>query len=226
MRAAITVFPGSNCDRDVRHVLSDVMGFDVVNVWHEEHVPSGVDVVVLPGGFSYGDRLRAGAIAAHSPVIADICELAASCTPIIGICNGFQILVEAGLLPGALLENDSLSFMCKWTSITVENNQTPFTGLFENGDRIPIPIANGQGRYYADDNTLRELQNGNQIVFRYGDDINGSTMRIAGVCNSEHNVVGMMPHPERASELEVGPGSGLASAIFGSLLKSTGAITP
>lgn len=223
VRAAITVFPGSNCDRDVRHVLADVMGFEVEYVWHEHHIPSGIDLVVLPGGFSYGDRLRAGAIAAHSPVIEDVRELAASGTPIIGICNGFQILVEAGLLPGALLLNDSLSFMCEWTSITVENNRTPFTKLFGAGDKIRIPVANGEGRYYADDATLRELQEGNQIVFRYADDINGSTMQIAGVCNPERNVVGMMPHPERASEPGIGPEDSTASAIFRSLLDEPGA---
>ncbi len=199
------------------------MGFEVEYVWHEHRLPSGVDLVVLPGGFSYGDRLRAGAIAAHSPVIRDIRELGASRTPIIGICNGFQILVEAGLLPGALLLNDSLSFMCKWTHISVENNATPFTRLFERGEQIHIPVANGQGRYYADEATMRELTDGNQIVFRYADDINGSTMQIAGVCNSERNIVGMMPHPERASEPEVGPADSDASPIFRSLLQESGA---
>lgn len=225
MRAAITVFPGSNCDRDVRHVLADVMGFEVEYVWHEHRLPSGVDLVVLPGGFSYGDRLRAGAIAAHSPVIKDVCELGASQIPIIGICNGFQILVEAGLLPGALLLNDSLSFMCEWTSITVENNDTPFTRLYKNGDQIRIPVANGEGRYYADDATMRKLKDGNQIVFRYADNLNGSTMQIAGICNSEHNIVGMMPHPERASEPDIGPADSSASAIFRSLLDTSG-VTP
>ena len=222
MKAAITVFPGSNCDRDVRHVLADVLGFDVEYVWHEDRIPSHTELVVLPGGFSYGDRLRAGAIASHSPVIGDICELASSRTPIIGICNGFQILAEAGILPGTLLRNDSLSFMCGWTEIAVENAQTPFTSLFGVGDRIPIPIANGEGRYYADEQTLSELRARGQIVFRYTDDVNGSAMGIAGVCSRERNVVGMMPHPERASEPDVGPGAGAASKIFRSVLEHAG----
>lgn len=225
MRAAITVFPGSNCDRDVRHVLADVLGFDVEYVWHENRIPSGVDLVVLPGGFSYGDRLRAGAIAAHSPIIADIRELASCRTPIIGICNGFQILTEASILPGALLRNDSLSFMCRWAEIVVENDKTPFTRLFDAGDQISLPIANGEGRYYADDATLRELRTRGQIVFRYVDDVNGSSMGIAGVCNLERNVVGMMPHPERATESEVGPGNATASAIFRSLSTAEAMIT-
>ena len=224
MRAAITVFPGSNCDRDVRHVLADVLGFDVEYVWHENPMPSDMDVVILPGGFSYGDRLRAGAIAAHSPIIDDIRELGESGIPIIGICNGFQILVEADLLPGALLLNDSLSFMCSWTSITVENNQTPFTSLFTNGEKISIPIANGQGRYYVDNDTLQKMKNNNQIVFRYANELNGSVMGIAGVCNADHNIVGMMPHPERASESEVGPGNTGSAAIFRSLLEGTRAV--
>ncbi|MDD9813212.1 MAG: phosphoribosylformylglycinamidine synthase subunit PurQ [Thaumarchaeota archaeon] len=224
MRAAILVFPGSNCDRDVQHVLSDVLGFCVERVWHERGVPSGTDAVILPGGFSYGDRLRAGAIAAHSPAVRDVAELAKSGTPILGICNGFQILVEAGLLPGALLRNDGLSFICRWTGVTVESQDTPFTRLLSRGEEIPIPVANGEGRYYADAETLRGLERNSQVVFRYSEDVNGSTARIAGVCSRGRNVVGMMPHPERASEPETDRhGGGAASAIFRSLLAGAGA---
>lgn len=224
MRAAILVFPGSNCDRDVQHVLSDVLGFCVERVWHERGVPSGTDAVILPGGFSYGDRLRAGAIAAHSPAVRDVAELAKSGTPILGICNGFQILVEAGLLPGALLRNDGLSFICRWTGVTVESPDTPFTRLLSRGEEIPIPVANGEGRYYADAETLRGLERNSQVVFRYSEDVNGSTARIAGVCSRGRNVVGMMPHPERASEPETDRhGGGAASVIFRSLLAGAGA---
>ncbi len=224
VRVAILVFPGSNCDRDVHHVLSDVLGFEVERVWHERRVPERTDAVVLPGGFSYGDRLRAGAIAAHSPAVRDVAELAGRGTPVIGICNGFQILVEAGLLPGALLHNERLSFMCRWTRISVESADTPFTRLFSGGDEIAIPVANGEGRYYADEATLRELERNSQVVFRYAEHVNGSTARIAGVCSRERNVVGMMPHPERASEPETDRHTGgAASAIFRSLLELAGA---
>lgn len=224
VRVAIVVFPGSNCDRDVQHVLSDVLGLDVERVWHERGVPHGTDAVVLPGGFSYGDRLRAGAIAAHSPAVRDVAELARGGTPIIGICNGFQILVEAGLLPGALLRNEGLSFVCRWTGVTVESADTPFTRLFSRGDEVRIPVANGEGRYYADEETLRGLERNSQVVFRYSEDVNGSTGRIAGVCSRGRNVVGMMPHPERASEPETDrAGGGAASAIFRSLLAGAGA---
>ncbi len=217
MKVGIVVFPGSNCDRDVYHVLRDVIGFDTTYIWHNDSIPGNIDALVLPGGFSYGDRLRAGAIAAHSPAIEKVSELAESGVPILGICNGFQILVEAGLLPGALLMNDSLNFMCRWTRITVKNNQTPFTRNFDLEQEIPIPIANSQGRYYVDDATLEMLERNNQIVFRYKTSVNGSSDMIAGVCNKEKNIVGMMPHPERAAESEINPIDPLASQIFQSL---------
>lgn len=225
MKVGVVVFPGSNCDRDMYHVLSDVFKIDTQLFWHEKKLPKNLDAVILPGGFSYGDRLRAGAIAAHSPVISDIKKFASHGMPILGVCNGFQILVEAELLPGVLLKNNSLNFMCKWTNLIVENNSTPFTNKLKMHQKIPIPIANGEGRYYADEKTINLLKKNHQIVFRYVDVVNGSTLRIAGICNKEGNVVGMMPHPERATEPEINPiDSKPASLIFESLLNTIGVI--
>ena len=220
VRAGIVVFPGSNCDRDMMHVLRDVYGIDAQFFWHEKPLPkSGLDALILPGGFSYGDRLRAGVIAAHSPVMRDVKRFAKDGVPILGVCNGFQILTESGLLPGVLLGNESHSFMCKWTELVVENNSTPFTNMLKVKQRVPIPIANGEGRYYADTETLRGMRKKNQIVFKYANKVNGSEDQIAGVCNSAGNVVGMMPHPERAAERELNPSnSEPASLIFKSLV--------
>jgi len=224
VKVGVVVFPGSNCDRDMYHVLSYVFKIDTKFFWHEKKLPKNLDAIILPGGFSYGDRLRAGAIAAHSPVISDVKKFASQGMPILGVCNGFQILVEAELLPGVLLKNNSLNFMCKWTNLIVENNTTPFTNKLKMHQKIPIPIANGEGRYYADEKTLNSLKKNHQIVFRYADVVNGSTLRIAGICNEERNVVGMMPHPERATESEINPiDSKPASLIFESLLNTIGA---
>jgi len=223
VKVGVIVFPGSNCDRDMFHVLTDVFKLDAQFFWHEKNLPKNIDAVILPGGFSYGDRLRAGVIAAHSPVIKDVKKLADKGVPILGVCNGFQILVESGLLPGVLLKNNSLNFMCKWTSLIVENNKTPFTNKLKLHQKIPIPIANGEGRYYADDKTLKQLQKNKQIVFRYEDVVNGSLLRIAGICNKDGNVVGMMPHPERATEPEINPiDNKPSSLIFESLLSQIG----
>ena len=223
MKVGVVVFPGSNCDRDMYHVLRDVFNLDAQYCWHEKSLPKNIDAVILPGGFSYGDRLRAGIIAAHSPIIKDVQKMADKGTPILGVCNGFQILVEAGLLPGVLLKNESLNFMCEWTDLIVENNQTPFTNQFKMYQSIPIPIANGEGRYYVDDETLKSLKKKNQIVFRYAKAVNGSSHRIAGVCNEGGNVVGMMPHPERAVESEINPiNNKPSSLIFESLLAKIG----
>jgi phosphoribosylformylglycinamidine synthase len=206
------------------HVLTDVFHLDTQYYWHDKGLPKNIDAVILPGGFSYGDRLRAGVIAAHSPIIKDVQKMAEKGIPILGVCNGFQILVESGLLPGVLLKNDSLNFMCEWTDLIVENNKTPFTNKFKLDQKIPIPIANGEGKYYADDDTLKQLKKKNQIVFRYADTVNGSLNRIAGVCNEDGNVVGMMPHPERAVESEINPiDSKPSSLIFESLLVQMGA---
>lgn len=224
MKVGVVVFPGSNCDRDMFHVLKDVFKLDVSYFWHEDKLPSDLDAVVLPGGFSYGDRLRAGVIAAHSPVIADIKKMADKGLPVLGVCNGFQILVESGLLPGVLLKNTSLNFMCRWTELIVENNKTPFTRHFKLKQRIPIPIANGEGRYYVDKATLEKLKKNNQIVFRYSENINDSVFGIAGICNKNGNVVGMMPHPERAVEAEINPNDNKPSnMIFESLISTVGA---
>ena len=223
MKVGVIVFPGSNCDRDMYHVLTEIFNLDAKFFWHEKNLPKEIDAVILPGGFSYGDRLRAGVIAAHSPIIKDVKKLASRGIPILGVCNGFQILVESGLLPGVLLKNSSLGFMCKWTSLIVENNETPFTNKLKLHQKIPIPIANGEGRYFADDATLKQLQKNNQIVFRYSEIINGSSLQIAGICNEDYNVVGMMPHPERATESEINPIDNKPSQlIFESLLNSVG----
>jgi len=223
VKIGVVVFPGSNCDRDMYHVLTDVFHLDAEYFWHEKGLPKNIDAVILPGGFSYGDRLRAGVIAAHSPIIKDVKRLAEKKIPILGVCNGFQILVEAGLLPGVLLKNTSLNFMCEWTNLVVENNKTPFTNQFKLGQKIPIPIANGEGRYYVDESTLEKLKKNNQIVFRYTESVNGSSYNIAGVCNEDYNIVGMMPHPERAVESEINPiDNKPSSLIFKSLLNTIG----
>ena len=223
MKVGVIVFPGSNCDRDMHHVLTDVFNLDAEFYWHEKNLPSDIDAVVLPGGFSYGDRLRAGVIAAHSPIISDVKKLSEKGIPILGVCNGFQILVESGLLPGVLLKNESLNFMCEWTNLIVNNNKTPFTNKLELNQKIPIPIANGEGRYFVDDETLSQLKKNNQIVFSYENNVNGSVSQIAGVCNSDGNVVGMMPHPERAAEKAINQiDHKPSSLIFESLVETVG----
>lgn len=201
MKVGIVVFPGSNCDRDVHHVLNDVIGISAQYVWHMEKSIIDYDALILPGGFSYGDRLRAGVIAAQSPIVEAIKKKAGEGLPILGICNGFQILVEAGLLPGALIKNVKLKFSCKWLEMQVLNVNTPFTNLFRLNDKISIPIAHGEGRYVISDDKLHDLYENNQVVFKYKDqNPNGSTEMIAAICNEEGNVMGLMPHPERASE--------------------------
>jgi len=223
VKVGVVVFPGSNCDRDMYHVLTDVFNLDAQYFWHEKGLPNDIDAVILPGGFSYGDRLRAGVIAAHSPIIKDVQKMAEKGIPVLGVCNGFQILVESGLLPGVLLKNESLNFMCEWTNLIVENNKTPFTNQFQLNEKIPVPIANGEGRYYVDDKTMEKLKKNNQIVFRYSEVVNGSVNRIAGVCNEDGNVVGMMPHPERAVESDINPiDNKPSSLIFESLLTKIG----
>jgi phosphoribosylformylglycinamidine synthase len=201
VKTGIVVFPGSNCDRDIHHVLNDVVGINAEYVWHTEKSIEDYDALILPGGFSYGDRLRAGVIAAQSPIVEAIKKKAIEGLPILGICNGFQILVEAGLLPGALVKNVKLKFSCKWLEMEVLNVNTPFTNLYRLNDQINIPIAHGEGRYIISDDKLHELNENNQIVFKYKDqNPNGSTEMIAAICNKEGNIMGLMPHPERASE--------------------------
>jgi len=223
VKVGVIVFPGSNCDRDMFHVLTDVFHLNAQYFWHEKGLPHDIDAVILPGGFSYGDRLRAGVIAANSPVIKDVKKLATKGIPILGVCNGFQILVESNLLPGVLLKNNSLNFMCEWISLIVKNNKTSFTNKLQLNHKIPIPIANGEGRYYADDKLIHDLKMNNQIVFTYQNYVNGSTEQIAGVCNEDGNVVGMMPHPERATEEVINPlDYKPSSLIFESLIHTLG----
>ena len=220
MKVGIVVFPGSNCDRDVHHVLNDVIGISAQYVWHMEKSIIDYDALILPGGFSYGDRLRAGVIAAQSPIVEAIKKKAEEGLPILGICNGFQILVEAGLLPGALIKNVKLKFSCKWLEMEVLNVNTPFTNLFRLNDKISIPIAHGEGRYVISDDKLHDLYENNQVVFKYKDqNPNGSTEMIAAVCNENGNVMGLMPHPERASEPILSPNQTKSNAglIFLSL---------
>ncbi len=224
MKAGVVIFPGSNCDRDAFEALK-LMGYQVDYIWHQETNLTGYDLIVLPGGFSYGDYLRAGAIARFSPVMQEVVRFAGKGGKVLGICNGFQILTEAGLLPGALLRNESLRFVCKYVTVRVENTNTTFTHKITEQRPLWIPIAHGEGNYFVDDETLAELKANNQIVFRYVDEHgeptpeanpNGSRENIAGVINREGNVLGMMPHPERAVEAILGSEDG--RFIFESLL--------
>lgn len=199
MRVAVIVFPGSNADIDLYNAVEDVMGVPVDYVWHSDTDLSAYDVILLPGGFSYGDYLRCGAVAQFSPVMEQVVKAAEEGKLVMGICNGFQILTESGLLPGVLLRNRSLKFRCKLSALRVENNDSAFTKDYAQGEVIHIPIAHGEGNYYCDEETLAQLKAGNQIVFRYhGENPNGSLEDIAGIVNEKGNVLGMMPHPERA----------------------------
>ena len=218
MKFAVLVFPGSNCDIDMYHAIKDELGEEVEYVWHSETSLAGFDGVLVPGGFSYGDYLRCGAMANQSNVMKALKDFAAAGKPVLGVCNGFQILTEAGLLPGALLRNKNLKFMCRTVQLKVQNNETLFTNSYESGEVINIPIAHGEGNYYCDEETLAELKANNQIVFTYeGDNPNGSLEDIAGIINKEGNVLGMMPHPERAANEIVGGADGLK--LFKSIVK-------
>ena len=224
-RFAVIVFPGSNCDHDCYHAVKHVLGEGCEFVWHEERDLSRFDAVIVPGGFSYGDYLRTGSIASLSPVMKAVADFASRGEPVIGICNGFQILVEAGLLPGALIRNSSLRFVCKWVGIRVERNDTPFTCNLEVGDVLRIPVAHGEGNYFTTEAGLKELKDESRVVFRYvtpeGEataeaNPNGSIDNIAGICNEEGNVLGLMPHPERCAEEMLGGEDG--KLIFESIL--------
>ncbi len=214
MKVAVIRFPGSNCDLDAVHVLRNVIGLETELVWHKDFNDGDFDAVILPGGFAYGDALRAGVIAAYSPAMKRVKEMAKEGKPVLGICNGFQILVESDLLSGALLRNTSLTFICKWLTLRVDDTRTTFTNLMKKGQILKMPIAHNEGNYYNDAKALREMEENHQIVFRYSDDDgkltpdsnpNGSIENIAGICNLEGNVVGLMPHPERASEPILSP---------------------
>jgi phosphoribosylformylglycinamidine synthase I len=212
IKIAVIQFPGANCDLDTIHVLKNIIHVDVDLVWHNYFKESNYDGVVLPGGFSFGDYLRGGIIAAHSPAIDEAKIMVKDGRPVIGICNGCQILAEAQLIPGAFLHNDSLKFICKWVNLKVENNKTAFSNKMNVGDVLALPIAHGEGRYFVDN--LKELEDNDQIVFKYSTEKgeltkeanpNGSLGSIAGICNLEQNCVGLMPHPERASERILSP---------------------
>lgn len=218
MKFAVLVFPGSNCDVDMYHAIKDGLGEEVDYVWHHETDLSQYDAILLPGGFSYGDYLRSGAIAGYSPVMAEVKKAAEQGKLILGVCNGFQILLEAGLLPGAMRKNQSLKFHCFQSPLEVVNNQTAFSKEYEQGEIINIPIAHGEGNYYCDEETLKELEANQQIVFRYKKNPNGSIIDIAGIMNKQGNVLGMMPHPERAMEELLGSADG--RRLFTSILST------
>jgi len=231
MKFAVVVFPGSNCDHDAYHAAKHVLGQEAALVWHKDTSLGGADAVILPGGFAHGDYLRTGAIARFSPIMAEVQKFAAAGGPVLGICNGFQVLLEAGLLPGAMLRNNVLQFRCEHVYVRVEQTDTPFTAACTSGQVLRIPIAHGEGNYYAEPDVIDRLEKHRQVIFRYATasgevtdaaNPNGSVNNIAGLCNEQRNVVGLMPHPERACELAVGSADGLV--LFESVVKSLTAV--
>ena len=206
MQASVIVFPGSNCDRDVAICLEAATGKKPNMVWHGDSDLPDSDVIVLPGGFSYGDYLRCGSMAANSPIMKEVVLKAQKGAAVLGICNGFQVLTECGLLPGVLMRNAALNFVCRNTRLIVDNNTTPFTGLYQQGEEVIIPVAHNEGNYFADDETLNELSSEGRIVLSYApdDNPNGACRNIAGICDSSGRVLGMMPHPERCAEAALG----------------------
>jgi phosphoribosylformylglycinamidine synthase subunit PurQ / glutaminase len=216
MKFGVIVFPGSNCDHDAYYAVEKVLGQPATFLWHESHDLENCDVVIVPGGFAYGDYLRTGAIARFSPVMESVARFAAGGGLVLGICNGFQILCEAGLLPGALMRNAGLKFICKPVPMRVETTDTPFTNACQSGEVLTLPIAHMEGNYFCDAETLAELQRDRRIVFRYVENPNGSLDNIAGLCNPGRNVLGLMPHPERASEALLGSSDGFK--VFQSLV--------
>jgi phosphoribosylformylglycinamidine synthase len=220
MRFGVVVFPGSNCDRDCAHVVEKVLKQPSEFIWHKESSLPKVDALILPGGFSYGDYLRCGAIARFSPIMKAVTDFANSGGLVIGICNGFQILLEAGLLPGAMLRNKNLHFICKYVDLSVEETDTPFSNKFKKGQVVRIPIAHNEGNYFIDDEGLKKLKANRQIIFKYhGENPNGAVADIAGICNEKRNVLGMMPHPERSSEDILGSVDG--RLVFESILANS-----
>jgi phosphoribosylformylglycinamidine synthase len=217
MKFAVVVFPGSNCDHDAHYAASHVLGQQAEFVWHKETSLGDADVVILPGGFAHGDYLRTGAIARFSPIMREVTKFAAAGGPVLGVCNGFQVLLEAGLLPGAMLRNRSVKFQCEFVEVAVEQTDTPFTVACTPGQRLRVPIAHGEGNYYAEPDVIARLEANRQVIFRYVENPNGSANDIAGICNEARNVVGLMPHPERACELALGSADGLV--LFESVLQ-------
>jgi phosphoribosylformylglycinamidine synthase len=239
MKFGVVVFPGTWSDKDCLRAVGPVMGHEAVTIWHQDTDLQGCDAIILPGGFSYGDYLRAGAIARFAPVMAAIASFAERGGLVLGICNGFQILLESGLLPGAMLRNDSLEFRCQWTHLRVEDAATPFTRLCQPGQVLRIPISHGEGNYFADETTLDALEAGRQVLFRYSDaegtvtaeaNPNGSRRNIAGIVNAAGNVAAMMPHPERCAEAVLGGEDG--RLVFASMVaalaerRGTAALAP
>jgi phosphoribosylformylglycinamidine synthase len=217
-RAAVITFPGSNCDRDMAVALEQVSGTAPLRVWHgDSTLPDGLDLIALPGGFSYGDYLRSGAMAARSHIMRAVVEAAGKGVPVLGVCNGFQVLTEAGLLPGALMRNAGIRFVCREVALTVENNRSLFTGGYAQGQRVTIPVAHHDGNFFADEATLDRLEGEGRVAFRYAEEVNGSARDIAGVLNEAGNVLGMMPHPERMIEPAHGGSDG--RALFESVVK-------
>jgi len=225
MKFGVVIFPGSNCDQDMIYVLSNIMEQEVVKLWHKDTDLQGVDAIVLPGGFSYGDYLRSGAIARYSPIMEKVIEFANNGGFVFGVCNGFQILCESGLLPGALLHNDNQKFICKNIYLVPDNNESSITAKLDKQTPLMIPIAHGEGRYFAKKEVLQDMRQNGQILFRYCDEHgnitedanpNGSVENIAGVCNENKNVIGMMPHPERGADDELGNTDG--RLIFESMM--------
>ena len=221
MNSAVIVFPGSNCDRDLAVALRQASGRDPIMVWHREtDLPAGLDLIAVPGGFSYGDYLRSGAMAARSPVMNAVRDAAACGVAVLGICNGFQILTEAGLLPGALMRNAGIRFVGRDVPLSVENSQSAFTSRYGAGEAVTLPVAHHDGNYQADPDTLDRLEGEGRVTFRYAQDVNGSARRIAGIVNEAGNVLGMMPHPERA--VEAGHGRTDGRRLFEGLVEALG----
>jgi len=219
VKTAVVVFPGSNCDRDIATALEQVTGTAPAMVWHREtELPDGIGLIALPGGFSYGDYLRCGAIAARSPILRAVTDAAERGMPVLGICNGFQVLTETGLLPGALMRNERLDFVCRDVPLTVDNSQSIFTSGYRSGEQITIPVAHHDGNYFADAETLDRLEGEGRVAFRYAGDVNGSARGIAGILNAQGNVLGMMPHPERRIEAAHGGTDG--RRLFEGLLEA------
>lgn len=210
MKSAVITFPGSNCDRDMAVALEQASGVKPLMLWHREtEIPAGIDIIAVPGGFSYGDYLRSGAMASRSPVMAAVKEAAARGAYVLGVCNGFQVLTESGLLPGALMRNAGIHFVCRDVALTVENTQSAFTTLYQQGEKVIFPVAHHDGNYFADDATLDRLEGEGRVAFRYAEEVNGSARNIAGIVNEKGNVLGMMPHPERAIETAHGNEDGV-----------------